>query len=106
MSDRRLNLRIAPDGASISVFCTDENTDIEVREVRHDDADVLRELAQWVTSTDDVRGHNNRLNDRLDQRLGDVVGAISVGGSSRKTGRAFADLLDRRRDGGARGPES
>lgn len=33
------------------------------------------------------------LGGRLDRRLADVVGMVSVGGSSRKTGRKFTDLL-------------
>ena len=106
MTDRRLNLRIAPDGTSISTICTDERLDIEVREIREDDTDLLRELAQWVTSANDLRRHNDTPGERLDRRLADVVGVIAVGGSSRKTGRAFTDLLTRPRSEEPRGPES
>lgn len=36
------------------------------------------------------------LGGRLDRRLADVIGVVSVGGSSRKTGRAFTSLLQRK----------
>ena len=36
------------------------------------------------------------LGDSLDQRLADVVGVVSAGGNSRKTGKDFAKLLEPR----------
>lgn len=36
------------------------------------------------------------LGGRLDRRLADVIGVVSVGGSSRKTGRIFTGLLQRK----------
>jgi len=50
ITDRRLNLRIAPDGAAVSAIYTDELMDVRVRLVRDDDPDLARELAEWVTS--------------------------------------------------------
>ena len=40
------------------------------------------------------------LGGRLDRRLADVIGVVSAGGNSRKTGQAFAELL--RRNGEAK----
>lgn len=36
------------------------------------------------------------LGGRLDRRLADVIGIVSVGGSSRKTGRTFTSLLQQK----------
>ena len=36
------------------------------------------------------------LGGRLDRRLADVIGVVSAGGSSRKTGREFTNLLRRK----------
>lgn len=33
------------------------------------------------------------LGGRLDRQLADVIGAVAAGGSSRRTGKAFAELL-------------
>jgi len=36
------------------------------------------------------------LGGRLDRRLADVIGVVSAGGNSRKTGRTFSELLQRK----------
>ena len=47
-----------------------------------------------------IEAHCDRLlGDRLDHRLSDVVGSVSSGGgNSRRTGKAFAELLASQRE--------
>jgi hypothetical protein len=47
LTDRRVNIRIGPDGRVLGAICTDEHMDVRTRP---DEPDLPRELAEWVTS--------------------------------------------------------
>lgn len=50
VTDRRVNLRISPDGTSTCAILTDERMETQVRQVRENEPQLPRELAAWVTS--------------------------------------------------------